>query len=87
MDHDIHTDDCGLGARGAERTFWVPINGGYVRETAEERPGTLGWQVCGGLYHTGSTLEAGRETLLDAIRYEARACIREQERERSAYYY
>ena len=53
-----------------ERTFWIPHNGGYVHEVTPERPGTLGYQVCEGLAHTGHTLTATPETLPTVIQRE-----------------
>lgn len=70
-----------LGDAGQTREFWMPDGGGYVRETSERRPGTLGLQVCGGLSGSGSTLylsEGGNLTRL--IRREAALAWRHWDR-------
>lgn len=54
--------------------YWTPLAGGYVRETTEQRPGTLGFQVCRGLAHTGSALHrSAGDSLAEIIRREARS--------------
>jgi hypothetical protein len=60
----------------AVREFWVPSNGGYVREIDAQHPGTLGQQVCGFLSSQGYTLSANRDELLDLIRREYRRFVR-----------
>jgi len=58
-----------------ETEYWMPTLGGYVRRITEDRPGTLGWQVCDGLRAQGSTLPCdGR--LASVIRREARVAYR-----------
>lgn len=57
------------------REFWVPANGGYVREIDARHPGTLGRQVCRKLSYTGSALETTRAGLLALIRNEYRAAM------------
>lgn len=64
--------------REYERRFWVPPNGGYVREVTAERPGTLGAQVCKGLSNRGVTLWAERDNLLSVIRNEYRSLKRKE---------
>lgn len=75
-DHDDY-ENCDY-----ERWFWVPPNGGYIREISEDRPGTLGEQVCGYLEHGGWTLTASRDNLLDVIRREYAARERKARRDR-----
>ena len=58
------------------RTFYVPPNGGYVRQTTWGRPGTLGQQVCERLSSSGHTLTATPATLADVIRREYRRMSR-----------
>lgn len=69
------TADFGNGVE--TRTFWAPLKGGYIREVTDDRPGTLGYQLCDGLAHTGSTLmwfpDRGYPPLIDIIRREWRA--------------
>lgn len=77
--------DCALGEAGSTREFWVPSHGGYVREISEGRPGTLGYQVCDRLSHSGSTLETTEEALLGLIRREASAALRAEDRELAAW--
>lgn len=61
-------------ADGVEHHYWSPLDGGYVREVTDSRPGTLGAQVCYGLATTGSTLHRGEdECLATLIRREARS--------------
>ena len=61
-------------ADGVEHHYWSPLDGGYVREVTESRPGTLGAQVCYGLASTGSTLHRSEdECLATIIRREARS--------------
>ena len=52
------------------RTFWVPVDGGYVREN--------GKQVCERLSCSGSTLISTRATLLKCIRREYSAMRRSE---------
>ena len=54
------------------RTFWVPAHGGYVRQITDERPGTLGYQVCERLGSRGATLTATPDNLAKVIRREYR---------------
>ena len=49
------------------RTFWVPSQGGYVRQTTWERPGTLGPQVC-------ERLDTGGDTLYSETRQHSPSC-------------
>lgn len=65
------------------REFWVPYQGGYVREVDELHPGTLARQVCRCLDHRGDTLTSTREHLLDLIRREYARARRRDEREES----
>ena len=53
--------------------YWMPANGGYVRETTYNRPGTLGQQVSDDLAGSGDMmyLPAGAD-LTSAIRRAAR---------------
>ena len=55
--HDPYTDT------DRTRTFWVPSQGGYVRQTTWKRPGTLGLQVCERLDTGGATLTATPDNL------------------------
>lgn len=58
------------------RTYWCPADGGYVYETAEGRPGTLGRQVGEDLSHSGDMLTASEATLPDVIRQARRRELR-----------
>lgn len=52
--------------------FWVPVGGGYVRETTHA-PGTRGRQVCETLFGLGSTLYVSNPSrLIEEIRRLAR---------------
>jgi hypothetical protein len=42
-------------------TFWAPMTGGYIYLTTEEKPGTMGRQICHGGGFSGSTLSASTE--------------------------
>ena len=74
-------EDCVLGNEGAVREFWAPLSGGYVRELAEGKPGTLSPQVCEYLDGSGSTLSVlssdrcGGERFAQIIRREARRAL------------
>jgi hypothetical protein len=60
-------------ADGVEHTYWSPLDGGYVYEVTDARPGTLGAQVCYGLAGSGSTLRCDEgDCLATLIRREAR---------------
>ena len=72
--HILH--DGFIDGKQVER-FWVADLGSngltkeaYVRWVTEDRPGTLGQQVCEGLSRLGSTLMANPGSLIDVIRYE-----------------
>ena len=67
-----YTDDFG---DTSVREFWVPSDGGYVREVDTQHPGTLGAQVCQRLESRGSTLSSTRAALLDLIRREYRRAM------------
>ena len=43
--------------------FWVRDEGGYVRLESDDKPGTLGRQICAGGGFMGSTIMADAETL------------------------
>lgn len=64
------------------RTYWVSdtARSGYVHDVTD-KPGTLGPQVCEGLYSTGSTLMANTDTLASVIRRELARRRRMVERE------
>ncbi|MFB6412790.1 hypothetical protein [Edwardsiella piscicida] len=47
---------------GEAFTFWMPSDGGYVRRTFPDRPGTLGVQICDGGKTMGNTISATPET-------------------------
>lgn len=79
----LRTEDC-LGDT-VIRQFWVPANGGYVREVDDQHPGTLGQQVCVGLADRGPTLAAESATLIDVIRSEYRRSIAAEKREQFVY--
>ena len=73
--------DCALGEPGQERRFWRPDNGGHVYEVSEQRPGTLGIQVCDRLQHSGSALYCNSSgELADVIHAEARRALSRIER-------
>lgn len=58
---------------GCTFEYWTPLNGGYVRELSDNRPGTLGRQVCDYLANTGSTLWRSEATpLVDIVKREYR---------------
>ena len=60
-------------ADGVEHAYWSPLDGGYVYEVTDARPGTLGAQVCYGLAGSGSTLRRDEgDCLATLIRREAR---------------
>jgi hypothetical protein len=63
------------------RHFWVPSNGGYVREVSSDAPGVLGSQVCDRLSNRGNTLSSSADGLLDVIlrQYRARQASRRRE--------
>lgn len=63
------------------REFWSYGAGSCVREVTDDRPGTLGHQVCGKLSHGGNTLIwSGTAPLVDLIRREYRALRRADHR-------
>jgi hypothetical protein len=69
--------DCAYTGERITRTFFCPINGGYVRESLHDYP-----QVCEQLAHHGSTLTcSSRGHLIDVIRREYRAMRRAEKRE------
>lgn len=71
-----------------ERRFWAPRSGGNVREVTDDRPGTLGQQVCAGLASRGGTLSVrSPDDLLALIRREWQAAKRAEARERASYGY
>lgn len=51
-----------------EREFFMPDNGGYIRVVTNERPGTLGKQICRGGGFMGNTLTATPENFEDVCR-------------------
>lgn len=67
--------DCWLGSPGQVRAFFVPVDGGYVREWLA---GGDARQVCDGLGRCGSTLRSSGLCLADDIRREAAALLRRQ---------
>ena len=70
--------DTWLGEEGTERHF--AIRGRYVYEVSPETE--KGRQVCDRLSGSGSTLMwSNDDTLIDCIRYEAQACLREEEKD------
>ena len=64
--------DCGLGSAGQVREFFVPAEGGYVREWV----GGDARQVCDGLSSRGPTLRSAGPRLASDIRREAAALLR-----------
>jgi len=69
---------------GETREYWCPRGGGYVYQVSDDHPGTLGLQVCGGLWLMGSTLSCSATEsypLVALIRYEARARYRAMDRD------
>ena len=70
----VYRNKCVLRrADGVEHTYWSPLDGGYVYEVTDARPGTLGAQVCYGLAGSGSTLRRDEgDCLATLIRREAR---------------
>jgi len=61
------------------RTYWVPDRAdsySYVREITDDRPGSLGAQVCDRLAATGCTLSCRRSQLARVVRYELRSALR-----------
>jgi hypothetical protein len=72
--HRVTRNRCVLRrADGVEHTYWSPLDGGYVYEVTDARPGTLGAQVCYGLAGSGSTLRCDEgDCLATLIRREAR---------------
>ncbi len=68
--------DCWLGLPGQVRAFFVPADGGYVREWLD---GGDARQVCNQLRHGGSTLRSSALCLVDDIRREAASLLREQQ--------
>ena len=76
--HDPYTD------ADRTRTFWVPSQGGYVRQTTWKRPGTLGLQVCERLDTGGATLTATPDNLAAVIRREYRRMRAQARREMDA---
>jgi len=69
----------------AERTYWAPDGGGYVRDTTHQ-PGTLGSQVCNEMASMGHTLHWGNIywPLADLIRHEVRKAYASQARMEAA---
>lgn len=71
------------------REFYVPVSGGYVRETALYSNGcereNHNAQVCVGLNPIGRALEAHPDTLLDTIRAEYRRMRRWERAESKKY--
>ena len=43
-------------------SFWMNDTGGYIFLESDEKPGTLGQQICKGGYFSGSTLRATPDT-------------------------
>lgn len=77
---ELHVlEDCWLGFAGYVLRFMCWSH--YVHTPF--RGGTR--QVCERLHHTGSTLMSSPGGLLECIRSEARACLREQAREEDRY--
>jgi hypothetical protein len=72
-----------FAGRDLIREFWVPGNGGYVREVTSRRSGVLGQQISGGLSHSGWTLTSSPKGLLDLIRKEYRKAKRREARTRT----
>lgn len=67
----------------ATRIFWVRDDKeGYVYDVTD-KPGTLGRQVCRGMWYTGSTLMATADTLATVIRREMARGRRSLQREMS----
>lgn len=78
LEHDADDWSDPLGPDRVVREFWAPSDGGYIREITEDRPGTLGYQVCDCLDGLGNTLEwrPGYGSLARVIRREWRARAR-----------
>ncbi|HUZ75482.1 MAG TPA: hypothetical protein VNE67_17235 [Acetobacteraceae bacterium] len=72
-------DESDLGEERV-RQFWVPPGGGYVRETDDEHPGTLGQQVCDLLSSRGPTLWTSPDGLIALIRLEYRRALSAERR-------
>ncbi len=70
--------DCWLGLPGQVREFFVPVDGGHVREWLD---GGDARQVCNRLGRRGSTLRSSGLCLADDIRREAAALLRQQQSE------
>ncbi len=75
--------DCWLGNAGEVVTYLCWSAGGYVSRYRGDFQSTQ--QVCERLHHTGSTLMSSPGGLLECIRGEARACLREQSRDEARY--
>ena len=81
--HVLHTD---LDEAPQVERFWVPdlTSGeeGYVRRVTDQRPGTLGEQVCGGLDNRGNCLMSTPAELLSLIRDHHRIELRQEKARR-----
>ena len=82
IDHGltVHLTVYSLGySEQGTRTFWVPEDGGYVRETTDARRGTVGVHICQYLLSTGLVLFATPNNLAEVIRREHNAYERARE--------
>jgi hypothetical protein len=62
------------------RQFWVPQEGGVIRESNDGRWG-YDHEVCELLAHGGRPLQATQSTLLDVIRREYRRAVAQERRQ------
>lgn len=64
-----------IKSRKLNRTFefWAPPNGGYIRLESDDRPGTLGQQICAGGDFMGNAISCQTE---DDFKKECRAWYR-----------